>query len=383
VFQADAEVDYEEPEQLVNDAGIPFEPFNLKEERDAGYFDAATGSYIQLKKKEDVEDAWADALAATEVDPGWAQAVVDRASAREVKARGRQSGTRSGGGSSGGGPRESSSSPSDLSAEDIIELKRKIVSLLQPGETVLAALRRLGRARISGETGAVTGAVGEPVAETIAKEKQGSQVEGAIIKDGQEYHNHHQQKQQQEKEHHTSLIKRASLTPQAQVEFDQLTDWSSLLMEAGEFLIHSQTREELLRNIELGRGTGGTREEEGEGTKRRTDAAAVSIAPTGDIEKEDINMFLSEDIPLDIEQSLEEKEKEPALEPAPQSTPAAADESNGLSPHLQGFILDQGSGYYYNSILGAYYDPSSSLFGDAASGRWYRLDQNTGQYILV
>ena len=35
----DAEEDYEDPEEMFNDAGIPFEPFHLRREREEGYFD--------------------------------------------------------------------------------------------------------------------------------------------------------------------------------------------------------------------------------------------------------------------------------------------------------------------------------------------------------
>ena len=46
--------------QAFNEAGVAFEPFHLKKEREEGYFDA-DGNYIQYKLDE-VKDAWLDSL---------------------------------------------------------------------------------------------------------------------------------------------------------------------------------------------------------------------------------------------------------------------------------------------------------------------------------
>lgn len=59
--------------------------------------------------------------------------------------------------------------------------------------------------------------------------------------------------------------------------------------------------------------------------------------------------------------------------------PASA--ASGDSLPMEGFEYDADSGYYYNSLLGAYYDPGNRLFGDAASGHWFSL-QN-GEYQVV
>ena len=48
--------------QAFNEAGVAFEPFHLKKEREEGYFDP-DGNYIQYKLDE-VKDAWLDSLAA-------------------------------------------------------------------------------------------------------------------------------------------------------------------------------------------------------------------------------------------------------------------------------------------------------------------------------
>ena len=38
---------------------MKFEPFNLKKEREEGYFDDA-GNYVEKGQEEDVQDAWLD-----------------------------------------------------------------------------------------------------------------------------------------------------------------------------------------------------------------------------------------------------------------------------------------------------------------------------------
>ncbi len=51
------------------------------------------------------------------------------------------------------------------------------------------------------------------------------------------------------------------------------------------------------------------------------------------------------------------------------------------SAPMEGFEYDADSGYYYNSLIGAYYDPYNRLFGDAASGHWFSL--KNGEYQVV
>ena len=58
---ADAEADYEQPDELMDWDGVPLEPFNLKAERERGYFDAE-GNYLEFSNPED-NDAWLASLA--------------------------------------------------------------------------------------------------------------------------------------------------------------------------------------------------------------------------------------------------------------------------------------------------------------------------------
>ncbi|KAI3715815.1 hypothetical protein L6452_22802 [Arctium lappa] len=108
---AAAEMQYEDNETLVDD-GIQLEPFNLEQERKEGFFDK-TGNYVEYVTNE-IKDAWLDSI---EADPNLAQrhSVVTNDIVEAA----------------------------DLSSQDIGSIKRRIADVLEPGETVLQALRRL------------------------------------------------------------------------------------------------------------------------------------------------------------------------------------------------------------------------------------------------
>jgi hypothetical protein len=58
--------EHDDPEELYDDAGIPLEPFNMRQEREEGFFDAVTGDYVAYKRRNREErDAWVDALPGT------------------------------------------------------------------------------------------------------------------------------------------------------------------------------------------------------------------------------------------------------------------------------------------------------------------------------
>ena len=54
---------------------------------------------------------------------------------------------------------------------------------------------------------------------------------------------------------------------------------------------------------------------------------------------------------------------------------------SGEASDMEGFLYDQASGFLYNPAIGAYFDCTRKLFGDASSGQWYRLQNGT--YHLV
>lgn len=105
------EVNYEDDGTFVND-GIQIDPFNLNQEREEGYFDE-DGNYVEYINNNQMKDAWLDSA---EVDTKFA----GRASSVNIE-----------------------NDTPDLSSQDIKMIKRRIANLLEPGETILQALRRL------------------------------------------------------------------------------------------------------------------------------------------------------------------------------------------------------------------------------------------------
>ncbi|KAH7652765.1 CD2 antigen cytoplasmic tail-binding protein 2 [Dioscorea alata] len=107
-----AEVDYEENTNFVDD-GIQIEPFNLKQEREEGYFDA-NGNFVEYATQNQIKDAWLDNL---EVDARF----VEKSQAKKMPEEDYQ----------------------DITSEEIGRIKRNIANVLEPGETIIQALKRL------------------------------------------------------------------------------------------------------------------------------------------------------------------------------------------------------------------------------------------------
>ncbi|XP_068652950.1 uncharacterized protein [Aristolochia californica] len=108
-----AEVTYEVWGNFEDD-GMLMEPFNLEQEREEGYFDAA-GNFVEYVVEKEAKDAWLDSL---DTDPRIAGRNVNQINEVQKEVE-------------------------ELSSQDIGRIKRRIADLLQPGETVLQALRRL------------------------------------------------------------------------------------------------------------------------------------------------------------------------------------------------------------------------------------------------
>ncbi|XP_058085926.1 uncharacterized protein LOC131233278 isoform X2 [Magnolia sinica] len=108
-----AEVNYEGNGNFEDD-GILIEPFNLKQEREEGYFDA-DGNFVEYVNQNEIKDAWLDSV---DVDTKLADKRYKKTDKEGEEFQ-------------------------DLSSEDIGKMKRRIANLLQPSETVLQALRRL------------------------------------------------------------------------------------------------------------------------------------------------------------------------------------------------------------------------------------------------
>ncbi|KAK3007383.1 hypothetical protein RJ639_017460 [Escallonia herrerae] len=106
------EVHYKDNETFVDD-GIQIEPFNLTKEREEGYFDAA-GNYVEFVNEKEIKDAWLDNVDVASKFAERTSTVTNNEDDRE-----------------------------DISSNAIGSMKRRIADALEPGETVLQALRRL------------------------------------------------------------------------------------------------------------------------------------------------------------------------------------------------------------------------------------------------
>ncbi|PKU86890.1 hypothetical protein MA16_Dca017318 [Dendrobium catenatum] len=142
--------------------GVEIEPFNLQQEREEGYFDD-NGNYVEYRREQEIKDAWLDSISAD-------LRIAEKIPARQIPE----------------GEYE------DLSLEEIRTLKRRITDILQPGETIIHALKRL----------------------------KGS-----------------------------SSDKRAKMSESTKLMFDQLTEAAMKLMENGEYNVYHQERETFEREI--------------------------------------------------------------------------------------------------------------------------------------
>ncbi|KAH0455820.1 hypothetical protein IEQ34_015852 [Dendrobium chrysotoxum] len=158
---ADFEVQYEDDSNFEAD-GVEIEPFNLQQEREEGYFDD-NGNYVEYRREQEIKDAWLDSISAD-------LRIAEKIPARQIPE----------------GEYE------DLSLEEIRTLKRRIADILQPGETIIHALKRL----------------------------KGS-----------------------------SSDKRAKMSESTKLMFDQLTEAAMKLMENGEYNVYHQERETFEREI--------------------------------------------------------------------------------------------------------------------------------------
>ncbi|KAL8521106.1 hypothetical protein ACS0TY_011595 [Phlomoides rotata] len=105
------EVKYQDDEALQEEG--PLEPFNLDKEREEGYFDE-NGNYVEYMNQNEIKDAWLDSVDVYEKYVGKSSISTSN-----------------------------DDKPRDLTTEELAAINRRIADVLEPGETVLRALRRL------------------------------------------------------------------------------------------------------------------------------------------------------------------------------------------------------------------------------------------------
>ncbi|OVA14193.1 hypothetical protein BVC80_9029g20 [Macleaya cordata] len=321
-----AEVAYEDNANFVED-GIQIEPFNLNQEKEEGYFDDH-GNFVEFANDNNIKDAWLDSV---DVDTRFAEKSFNMVKDEE--------------------------DTNDLSSEDIGKMKRRIANLLEPGETVLQALRRL----------------------------KGN-----------------------------SNDKKEKMPEETKLKFDQLTEDSMKLMENGDYDVYHEKRESFEREAEgyerLARAREGTSGGEGNGNSDSsgmdifsngvgpgapstplTDAGPASsdmniatVQGSSENGGDSFDMFAEDENPITNPPSDENglvsgSTAEPYSRPSSEST-----NMNSESGDLQtDYVYDESSGYYYSSSLGYYYDPTSGLYCSASSGKWYSYNEQAGTYDEV
>ncbi|KAG6652002.1 uncharacterized protein LOC122313724 isoform X1 [Carya illinoinensis] len=321
-----AEVAYMDNENFVED-GIQMEPFNLDREREEGYFDA-DGNFVEYVNDKEIKDAWLDSV---DIEPKYA--------------------------GKGSIVTNSEDEIDELSAEDVGKMKRRIADLLEPGETVLQALRRLKGASNN------------------RKEKMSAE---------------------------TKLV------------FDQLTEDAMKLMENGEYDVYHEKREVFEREAEgyerLAKARGeGTSISAGLGDSHYsnieqgllsdvTDPGVASkllpdhvvdtlnpnvpIAETSSNDADAYDMFGEDDEHATAEPLFGGSNvvSGPNTDTANQPSADILNADSGSGSSNSDYAYDESSGYYYSSSLGYYYDPSTGLFCSAATGQWYSYNEETGTY---
>ncbi|CAA3030927.1 CD2 antigen cytoplasmic tail-binding 2 [Olea europaea subsp. europaea] len=306
-----AEVHYMDNETFVEE-GVQIDPFNLDKEREEGYFDA-NGNYVEYVNENQIKDAWLDSVDVYEK-------YTEKSSI----------------------PTTNDEESRDLTSEELAKIKRRIANVLEPGETVLQALRRLKG---------------------------------------------------------TSGNKKQKMSAETKLLFDQLTDDAMKLMESGDYDVYDEKQESFQREAEGYEKLAQARMQGTSMSSRQevsydifnedavpngadmirpsfmpsnvdTGASKFSISTTTDDGDDAFDMFAEDDVNTSVNPALDGSE----------SVSVQPSEGGDLQ---NDYIYDESSGYYYSSSLGYYYDPSSGLYCSAASGQWYSYNEESGSYDEV
>nr|CAB3481649.1 unnamed protein product [Digitaria exilis] len=323
VHYNDFEICFDAQQDGVNfvDDGIRIEPFNLEREREEGYFDE-NGNFVEYARGDQIKDAWLDSV---EVDPTYAAKIQNKG-------------------------KEKVDEIEDLTSDEIGRIKRQIANMLEPGETIMQALKRL---------------------KGTSTDKRGKMGEG------------------------TKRI------------FDDLTEAAMKLMENGDYNVYSDDRETFEREAagyeRLARARLGLPEVEDASADKKDNQAPSSIlemdqpssilemnlgASTANIstataafndDDSNLDMFGDDDND-DVKRSSDANTVGSVSNPGtvPQGTLGSSEADNG-SVNTD-YAYDPSSGYYYSSSTGYYYDPNSGYYGSASTGIWYSYDEQTGTY---
>ncbi|KAI3429814.1 hypothetical protein D9Q98_010127 [Chlorella vulgaris] len=364
----------EEDLEQEEEDGIKLEAFNLKEEREKGYFDDS-GNYVEREDKdaeEDARDAW--------LQSGEANVVSDEVR-RKIQAAQRKAA-------------EDEAAAGPMSATQIARLQFQASQLLQPGESVAAALKRLG------------GHSRRPAKRSRRGGDQPSDMAADVSHD-----------------------------PAAKEQFNKLTEAAMQLMDAGENDVYSQNKEYFERAaavyIDL---PGSSKVPEGPSTaayeeadedmfasdeeRKEPQAAAAAAAgaaaavgagsgtvqqlapsaggppaaggppqaasgPPAKAAAADATDYSSWPV-KELRRFLAERGVDGAgivdkTDLVAKVKQAAAAGPEGAAP--EGYIFDAATGYYLSADTGMYWDPASGGFYNGGDGKWYSWDGEKKEFV--
>ncbi|KAL4303822.1 hypothetical protein GQ457_10G019600 [Hibiscus cannabinus] len=319
-----AEVSYEDNENFIDD-GVQIEPFNLNKEREEGYFDAE-GNFVEYVADKEIKDAWLDSVEA------------------DVKYTGKASVTTNG--------EDNEVAAQDLSTQDIGKIKRRMADVLEPGETVLQALRRLKgtsnnrKEKMSAETKRVF----DQLTEDAIK----------LMENG-DFNVYHEKQEvfQREAEGYEKLA---------------LARDKSLSADAGQDNSHPNLGSDVLTDENYPGVTSSVLSDSAVGISNSNITAAEASSNAAD----SYDMFADDEDDENIKTS-----SEPNSSADIQLSSEAVNTFSETGDVYNDYVYDDSSGYYYSSTLGYYYDPSTGLYCSAVSGQWYSFNEVTGTYDEV
>ncbi|GIL61778.1 hypothetical protein Vafri_16164 [Volvox africanus] len=198
--------------EVEQEDGITFEPFNLKQEREEGYFDE-DGNYVLRKQGgeegEDEKDAWLNSDEAKVVSDEVRRRIENqRALAEEAARRG------------------------PLTERQIAQRKADMAAMMHLGETITQALKRLGGSGGAAAAGLTQRAMGKRErARRLAQQQQ--------------------QQQQGVDDAGDSAAAKDAKAAVAREQFVRMTELADELLEEGELEIYDATQEELLRSARM------------------------------------------------------------------------------------------------------------------------------------
>ncbi|KAF8411471.1 hypothetical protein HHK36_004022 [Tetracentron sinense] len=344
-----AEVNYEDNTNFVDD-GIQIEPFNLEQEREEGYFDA-DGNFVEYVNENEIKDAWLDSV--------------------DIYSR-----------FAGKGSEMTNTEDDihDLSSEDIGKMKRRIANLLEPGETVLQALRRL--------KGSSNDKKEKMPAETKLLFDHLTEDSMKLMENG-DYNVYHEKQEVFQREAGIKFVGLVSLAVDVCFLLIQLSS-AVLQIEGYERLAHAREG--------TSRSAGNDNSDSGSGKDIFPNGVSSSPLPDTTLDPSNLNLstaqisssngadtfdiFANDDENNTVNPSSDENSLDSGatLQPFPQPSSESLNLDSESGVMETDYVYDESSGYYYSSSLGYYYDPTSGLYCCATSGRWYSFNEQAGTY---